>query len=291
MTRQAGSQSPSSTKRFIGYSASRPRPPTLFQTLAEINSQKISRKPTGFIFHMSRCGSTLIAQMLAALQEVLVFSEPALLETLLRKGFLPVETAAEQKQWLLENLIQAFLNYQTGWQSALIKFSARATLDYPLINQLYPATPGVFVYREPVEVLVALIGPQTEKLPPNLDKAGLLNNDSQTIRRMRPAEFWARVVAKQCAAAVEMCAASQPLLINYSQLPEIVWTDLANFFGIPLSSEDIERMRAVSTRNAKEPHQPFTEDSANNVRLPQEKFMNVRTAGSNLTINASKRFV
>src|ERR1043165_8503267 len=32
-------------------------------------------KPTGFIFHLSRCGSTLISQMLAALEQNIVISE------------------------------------------------------------------------------------------------------------------------------------------------------------------------------------------------------------------------
>ena len=31
--------------------------------------------PTGFIFHLARCGSTLVSQMLAALPEHIVLSE------------------------------------------------------------------------------------------------------------------------------------------------------------------------------------------------------------------------
>lgn len=236
---------------------------TLFKTLSNINSKKTARRPTGFIFHMSRCGSTLITQMLASLRQVVVFSEPAILETLLRNAYSAVATSNEQKQWLLENIIQAFLGYKAGGQGAFIKFSARAILDYPLITQAYPSLPYIFVYREPVEVLVSLIGTQADRLPPGLDKASLLNDDSQTISRMRPAEFWARVVANQCAAALEMCGCSQPLLVNYSQLPEIVWTDIVNFFGIVLSVEDVERMREVLTRNAKEPRKPFSDDRAN----------------------------
>ena len=42
-----------------------------------------------------------------------------------------------------------------------------------------------------------------------------------------------------------MCSYSQPLLFNYSQLPEIVWTDLMNFFGVALSAGDMERMQQV----------------------------------------------
>lgn len=236
---------------------------TLFTTLVDINSKKISRRPTGFIFHMSRCGSTLITQMLASLRQTVVFSEPAILETLLREIRPPFSTINEQKQWLLENIIQALLSYKVDWQNAFIKFSARAIFDYPLITQIYPSLPSIFVYREPVEVLVSLIGTQTEKLPPGLDKAGLLKDASKTISKMRPVEFWAQVLANQCAAAVKMCSSSQQaLLINYSQLPEIAWTDMASFLGIILSAEDVERMQEVSRRSAKEPHKVFIDDRA-----------------------------
>lgn len=236
---------------------------TLFKALVDINLKKPARKPTGFIFHASRCGSTLIAQMLASLQQFVVFSEPAILETLLRSTDSLVGAPNEQKQWLLENVIQAFLDYKAIWQGAFVKFSARAILDYRLITQVYPSVPCIFVYRDPVEVLVSLVGTQADRLPPGLDKTGLLNEDSQAINRMRPVEFWARVIANQYAAAIEICGYSQPLLVNYSQLPEIVWTDMVNFFGIVLSTRDVERMQEVLTRNAKEPRKPFSGDRVN----------------------------
>lgn len=236
---------------------------TLFETLANINSKKASSKPTGFIFHMSRCGSTLIAQMLASLQQFVVFSEPAILEALLRNTYSPIAVSNEQKQWLLQNVIQAFLGYKAAQQDAFVKFSARAILDYQLITQTYPSVPGIFIYREPVEVLVSLIGTQADRLPPGLDKANLLNDDKQTISKMRPTEFWARVIANQCAAAIEMYSCSQLLFVNYSQLPEIVWTDIVNFFGVTLSAGDVEQMRKVLARSSKEPQKPFSNDSAN----------------------------
>ncbi len=45
--------------------------------------------PSGFIFHMSRCGSTLVSQMLAALPENLVISEAAPLDRLARAFTIP----------------------------------------------------------------------------------------------------------------------------------------------------------------------------------------------------------
>lgn len=43
-----------------------------------------SLAPRGFVFHGSRCGSTLLSQMLAALPENRVISEPPALDEILR---------------------------------------------------------------------------------------------------------------------------------------------------------------------------------------------------------------
>ncbi len=218
--------------------------------------------PAGFVFHMSRCGSTLVTQMLASVAHFAVFSEPAILETLLRGTYQRGGAPDEQKVELLRKIIQAFVASRADARGAFIKFTARAILDYPLIRLAYPDLPCVFVYREPVEVLVALAGNQGDRLPPGLSAAGLLNESQQTLEAMRPAEFWARVVANECAAAVEMCNCSQSLLINYRQLPEAVWATIADFFGATLSDADIGRMQLVPGRSAKDPGRHFADDSA-----------------------------
>jgi len=47
---------------------------------------KESLPPDGFIFHMSRCGSTLVSQMLAALPGTILVSEAAPLDTIVQLG-------------------------------------------------------------------------------------------------------------------------------------------------------------------------------------------------------------
>ena len=57
---------------------------TSIETLAERYEIKPGLKPTGFIFHMSRCGSTLVSQMLAALPRTIVVSEASPVDAILR---------------------------------------------------------------------------------------------------------------------------------------------------------------------------------------------------------------
>src|ERR1700676_286374 len=45
---------------------------TPVETLGEIEAESPASAPTGFIYHMSRCGSTLVSQILAALPDRVV---------------------------------------------------------------------------------------------------------------------------------------------------------------------------------------------------------------------------
>src|SRR5271170_255288 len=57
--------------------------------------------PSGFIFHMSRCGSTLVSRMLAALPQNRVLSEPAALHAVIRAALLDHGLSrAQLVEWL-----------------------------------------------------------------------------------------------------------------------------------------------------------------------------------------------
>lgn len=55
--------------------------------------------PSAFIFHASRCGSTLMAQILAGLQRNIVLSEPPPLDNLLRALRIDPGIAVQHPSW------------------------------------------------------------------------------------------------------------------------------------------------------------------------------------------------
>ena len=73
--------------------------------------------PSGFIFHMGRCGSTLVSRMLAALAGSLVISEPDPVDEVLRaRRTRPNLSEAEQALWLTW-IIAALGQPRTGGES------------------------------------------------------------------------------------------------------------------------------------------------------------------------------
>ena len=57
---------------------------TTMATLADWFQRSPGMKPSGFVFHMSRCGSTVVSQMLASMPENVVISEAGPIDALAR---------------------------------------------------------------------------------------------------------------------------------------------------------------------------------------------------------------
>jgi hypothetical protein len=203
--------------------------------------------PDGFIFHMSRCGSTLITQMLASLPENIVLSEPGPLDPIIHADIDP----ALKIEWF-RAMVAALGQRRFADEAHLfIKFDSWHTLALPLIRAAFPDTPWLFVYRDPIEVMVSnLNSARPAMLAP---VGGLAAGTTQE-------EYCARVLGSFCEAAYHALD-SQGLLIHYRELPEGVFTRIAPHFGLTLRPDQVELMRAASANDAKTPWMPFQPDS------------------------------
>jgi beta-phosphoglucomutase-like phosphatase (HAD superfamily) len=72
-------------------------------------------------------------------------------------------------------------------------------------------------------------------------------------------EYASRVIGKLCRCAC-LSADHAGLLVNYTQLPEAVWQEIAAHFGIRFSSAEVETMRNIAAFHAKHPRAKFAPD-------------------------------
>lgn len=230
---------------------------TPIEVLDDLRERQPGVPPTGFIFHMSRCGSTLISRMLAALPQNVVLSEPPPIDKLLRNP-----ATDEQRLTWLQGLVSALGQPRRGDERHLfIKFDSWSAADLPLISRAFPQTPWLFVYRNPVEVLMShLREPGSQTIPGVLDPhwVGL---DLASAVQMPLMEYTARVLARICQSALEHYHCGRARLINYTQLPSLVWSQLPAFFDVDWPDEDLETMRQATQRHAKDPTRAFVADA------------------------------
>jgi hypothetical protein len=240
---------------------------TPIEILGEYREARPGLPPTGFIFHLSRCGSTLVSQMLAALPQNVVIAEAAPIDTLLRARF--------QKQDLTDAMLAAWLRWmisalgqrRSGEEKHLfIKFDSWSLLDLSNIRRAFPDVPWIFMYREPVEVLVSQLRRRGAHLIPGVLDPGLFGMDHSSVLQMQPTEYCARVLAAVCDAALQNHNSGDSIFINYDQLPDAALSPLLDFFHVEYTSSDIERMRHASQFNAKNPSLPFENDIASKRR-------------------------
>jgi len=142
-----------------------------------------------------------------------------------------------------------------------VKFDAWNVLDLDLIRFAYPQVPWIFLYRDPIEVLVSQLGHRGAHMVPGVIDPRLFGMDLSTATTIAPEEYCARVLAAVCEGAIHEYRHGGKL-INYSELPDVVWTSLADFFGLTLAQPEVECLRAAADRDAKNPLVAFEEDAS-----------------------------
>ena len=240
--------------------------------LSELPTDGPGERPDGLIFHLSRCGSTLAAQALAALPENIVLSEPETMDTVLRAGTIIPEMTDEKCVPWLRGLARAYGRRRSGeGRRFFIKFDTWHVLRLDLIRQAFPGVPWIFLYRDPVEVLVSQMTEISGRMLPGPMGATWLGMPLMEALLTPQEEFCARALGRIAGAAAD-AAAHDPLgrVVNYAQLPEALETVIAPWLGVPLTDADRARMRRVTCFHAKSPGRLFSTDSDAKQRLATE---------------------
>lgn len=220
----------------------------------------------GLIFHSGRCGSTLIAQALAALSDSVVLSEPDSLNVLL-KWLIALPANAENdalSDQALRALLAALGQPRRAEDSRL--FLKGACWHITQIDRLlaaFPGTPWAFIYRDPIETLVS----QRRNADPQLFTGGLFQAGfpptEEDLACPIGLTYAARLTGQSFrAAALAMGRHPGGLLINHRELPGVLETRVAEHFGLNLDDTDRDAFRARAGHNAKKPELVFKDDSA-----------------------------
>jgi hypothetical protein len=206
--------------------------------------------PTGFVFHMSRCGSTLVSQMLSRLDAAIVLSEPQPLDALLWPSRWP-GTAETILMRRLRAVVSA-LGYPRGAERRLfVKFHASHVLELPLIAKAFPDVPWAFIFRDPRAVLrsqARMPGPELFQGAIDPSYLGLTADAAHT---MSPAEYGAHALAAFCESALANARCGRSLFLEHSRLPEAVVTDLLPFFGVEPTARDVAALRTIALADTK----------------------------------------
>lgn len=214
--------------------------------------------PTAFVFHASRCGSTLLAQMLARLDTHIVLSEPPPLDQLLRAHYGSELHGAEHEQCAAVRAMLSALGQRRNAQAShlVVKLDAWNLYELPLLRRCFPDTPWLFLYRDPLEIAASQWQQPGMHMVPGLIGDSPLNlaGEPSTPREA----FIARRLGRLLQTAVDLHRQYGGLLLNYNELPMALDGRLRTLFG--LDAAQVAAALASSGQNAKRPEQVFVAD-------------------------------
>lgn len=217
----------------------------------------------GLVYHMSRCGSTLVAQMLGAPDRHLIFAEPDPLDGLLHRvadGRVTVVQAIPA----LQALVAAFGHGTMDRADNLfIKLDAWHTAHIPLLRAAFPDVPWVYLFRDPVAVMVSHRRLPGRHTVARLSGDSVLSSVSPAIasESVAPEAFTANVLAAIGQSVIDHWAVGGGMLMPYDALGEDSVAALFIHFHVPLGDDALAKVRDLRAFDVKSPQNAFVADS------------------------------
>ena len=238
--------------------------------------------PTAFIFHISRCGSTLVSQLLATSAQHIVLSEAPFFDDVLRLPF----TNRYYTEESTSALFAASLRFY-GQQRALnIRFSDETTSQvfiksdcwhlffYEQLRRLYPSVPFIAIYRTPDDVYHSHKKMPGMHIVPGLIEPELFGFESGSTVFENHDNYLAGVLERYLVKCIQVAESDDNfLLVNYNEGPMQMIKKIAAFSNINLTDADLQTMEERSLYHSKKPGQLFNEDRVTDVPPVLDKAM------------------
>ena len=228
---------------------------TEFDVLLQLEKQLDSVQPTGFIFHSSRCGSTLVANACRAITNSIVLSEANAIDKLVARF---ITDGGDVKTSLysvfLRGVVHTLAQRRTGNEKHLfIKFACCSFAQIECIRRIWPNVPWLFLYRDPVETIVSNL----KDVPPWLldnDRrvlASIIGASPNEVAEMNLEELCARTIGSLFSTAHGL-ANDNGMLLNYKQLSVPVISSVLRFFKVSPSTTELEKIEHGGQMYSKE---------------------------------------
>lgn len=229
---------------------------TEFDTLLQLEKTFDSVPPTGFIFHSSRSGSTLLANACRAITGAIVLSEPPPVDKLIARFITDVDQHGTKEKLysvFLRGVLKALGQRRRGDERHLfVKFACCSVSQIERIQRLWPNVPWVFLYRDPVETIVSNV-----QNPPAwlLDEdrrvlESITGSSAEAVAEMSTEELCARAIGSFYSTANRV-ANDRALLLNYNQLSVPQISNVMQFFGVRLAAAEMETIARQSQTYSK----------------------------------------
>lgn len=227
-------------------------------------------EPAAFIFHVSRCGSTLVTQLLGEDPAFLTLSEVPFFDELLRARYRPEPLGSLPVAAVLPAALKLHGQRRQGAERHLVvKLDSWHIAFHAELRALFPRAAFILLYREPAAVLRSQRRHPGMQCVPGLLEPELFGLRAEEVRELHPEPYFAQVLAFYYRAFLEAARRDpRSLLLPYEARMGPAVEALARFAGIELETSHRARMEARSLRHAKRADEAFQEAEAQPIEVP-----------------------
>ena len=233
-------------------------------------------QPAGVIFHVSRCGSTLLLNGLKASSHAVGVGESPALDEAMRLARSPIDHWAAVGKELCNSLVSLFANYLPGGpRRVLIKCGIGSLWSVKSMRSIWPNVPFVILVRDPVEVVVSNL-----QRPPRWLIDGFRDPRCLGWGSPPPSDctqdyprFASWMIGHAFAEAVG-AADNGGVVIDYAQLSPSLVAKIGAICGLEFSDSDYTRCSQQFLVHAHTQSQVFESDRAIKQKAASQEILN-----------------
>lgn len=217
---------------------------------------------TGIIFHVSRCGSTLLSQLLAADEKNSVLSEVPFLDAMLRLPNQRRDISTPEAEGYFQAALRFYSQPRaTGQERLFIKADSWHLHFYTQLRRLFPAVPFFLLYREPMGVIRSQQRQRGIQSVPGMIEPEVLQLTQEQCTDFNLDRYMAAVLEGFYRQMIRILR-TDPLAfpLHYGDGMENNIRQLYQRLGLPVNSQLATVFTERCRFDAKRPQQVFTEE-------------------------------
>lgn len=221
--------------------------------------------PTAIIFHVSRCGSTLLAQLLGLDKKHISLSEVPFFDNLLRSKFTGQDLSA-----YLPHALSFYARKRNGDENRLfIKTDSWHLFFYEQWRMFYPSTPFILLYRRPDETIFSQEKKKGMHAVPGIIEKEIFPPDTlPSDFHLHPNNYVAAVLEQYYLKMQQIKAVdTNTYLMNYNEGFTSIAQKVYQLTGTPLKEDTRQAFEKRCAYDAKEPAKEFNNEKTDDSKI------------------------
>ncbi|WP_202701136.1 sulfotransferase family protein [Flavobacterium sp. UGB4466] len=229
------------------------------ENLVDWSNELVSADLKSLVFHVSRCGSTMLSQSLATSKENIMISEAPLIDEILRSH----NFGTDKKSVLLQSALK-FLGQKRfpEQKNLIVKLDAWHIFKAGYLRSIFSGLPFALLFRNPGEVLKSHQKMMGMHMVPNLLPPEVFGITAREISEISFQQYGALILGKYFQGFLDFYETDQNVVkLNYNDGMRSVIEKYISFINIDYSANELEKMYERLNRHSKNENATFEGDS------------------------------